>query len=473
MLILLLLVPLIAGLLAWILPSKYARYFALISAMITAWVTSVMISEYYEVGHYLLQFDWIPSVGAHFSMGLSSWNVTFLGLAAVVYLLVFVWTFGKKYHNEGAFYALLCFSQIGITGVFLSYDALLFYLFWELALIPMYFLVARWGRARRIEISFKFFIYTFLGSVMMLVALFYMYYQHGQTFDWNTWKAHSANISFTDQCWLFALLIIGVGVKIPIFPLHSWQSETYKTAPKPVTVVLSALMSKMGIFAFIHWIMYMLPDATQSSSNFMIGLLVIGILYASLIAIATKSMVRILAFSSIAHFSLMMMGLFCAPATALPAVGFQIVSHGLVVMALWMIIDKIEYAYDSDMLDKIGGGLAATSPRLAIFFVFFAFANVGLPLTMNFVGEFILLKSIFVHSPSLMLLAGLSVIFGAIYMLRMLRMTLYGDHPAQTIHLDRMETVVLVVLVMGVVYFGIYPYPILEVVEHIPQEILP
>ncbi len=467
--ILLLFIPLIAGLLAWLFPSRYAAGISVVSNALVAILVSSVISDLYELGAHSISLPWMTEIHSRFALGIHSLNATFLALSAIVYLLVSLWTLNKNYKDSSAFYALLSFSQVGVMGVFLSMDALLFYLFWELALIPMYFLVARWGSGDATKISFRFFIYTFVGSVLMLVALFYLYYQHGQTFEWVYWMEHASDLSASSQRWMLVLMLLGLGVKIPIFPLHSWQASTYKSAPRPVTVVLSALMSKMGVFGLIHWMMYILPSGFEWATPFMVGLAIVGILYASLVAMDSGSMVRVLAFSSIAHLGLMVLGLFATPERALSAVAFQILSHGLVVMALWMLVEKIEDAYGSDEFGKISGGLASTSSSLALFMVFFAFANVGLPLTMNFVGEYMLLFAAYLYKPMAMVLAGLSVIFGAVYMLRFLRKILYGNKTAPTIALSSLEMAIMSVLVIAVLLYGVYPYPVLQLTEQIPD----
>ncbi len=473
LLVLLFIVPLLSAILSMISGNARSKNIALIGAFITSIVAALVMVEYNHGMLLEVKKLWMPSLHSYFHVRVSSGNILFILLNAFSFLAVYAWSYSRNWENARTFFGLMALCQMAMFGVFLSYDALLFYFFWELALIPAYFLCSRWGSGDRIRISFRFFIFTFIGSILMLMAIFYLYYQHGHSFDWTTWVRQSQQISARDWAWLFWFIFIGLAVKIPLFPLHSWQSDTYTIAPKPVLMILSAVMAKMGVFGMIQWLIYVLPEAVAQYQHFLVVLALVGILYASFIALVDGRLIRVLAFSSIAHLSLMVMAIFSHPELGVSAAIFQSISHAAVVLGLWMLVDKIVQRYGTDELVQIGGGLASTSPSLALFFVFFAFANVGLPLTMSFIGEFQLFYSVFRYDVVLMLLAASSVIWSAAYMLRINRKLLFGENPsAGLIRFDTTQITILSMLLVFLIYFGVYPHDILALLSGIHDSII-
>jgi NADH-quinone oxidoreductase subunit M len=416
--------------------------------------------------------NWMPALGAQFSLSVDGMAAMLCLLTGIVFPIVLLLQRSKQIEHSAAYYGLILLSQAGLMGVFLASDALLFYFFWELALIPVYFLCSRWGGERRIAVTFKFFVYTFVGSLMMLSALIYLSLQTNgvNAMSWTNIVAAGKALPLAQQHILFVLLFLAFAIKMPIFPLHTWQPDAYEQAPTQVTIILSALMVKMGIYAVLRWLMPVLPEATAYWSDTIMTLSIIGIVYASLIAMVQTNIKRLVAYSSIAH-----MGLMCAAAFAGTELGHhgllvQMFNHGINIAAMWVVVSLVEERYGTQDLSKMGG-LATTAPAIAIALVIISFANIALPLTNGFIGEFMLFSGIFQSASSyhvvFMVVAGLGIILGAIYTLSMVQKVAYGQaheginlvaKPAPA------EMLALVVLITLIIALGIFPQPLLDLV---------
>jgi NADH-quinone oxidoreductase subunit M len=349
--------------------------------------------------------------------------------------------------------------EMALVGVFASFDGLMFYIFWEMALIPAWFICALWGGNDRIRITFKFFIYTFTGSLFMLVALIWVYLQtpapHSFGFEW----MRSALLAPGEQSWVFAAFFLAFAIKIPVFPFHTWQPDTYTESPPAGSMLLAGIMLKMGIFGIIRWLLPICPLAVQQYSPLVMTLGVIGIVYASVIAIRQQDLKRLVAYSSIAHVGLIATGVFALSVHAMQGAVIQMVSHGINIVGLFVIIDAIERRTGTRDIGKLGG-IATKAPRLAIFFMIILLGSVALPLTNGFVGEFLLLLGIFEGHVALATIAGLTIILSAVYMLWMYQRTMLGpvsDVTANISDLTRTEMVVLVPLVVLIFWIGINP----------------
>jgi len=366
----------------------------------------------------------------------------------------------------------MLFTQTGLLGVFLAGDALLFYFFWELALIPVYFLCSIWGGEKRIAVTFKFFIYTFLGSLFMLIGIILVYtHTADQSFAIQSFK--EASLSGGQQLTAFALFFTAFAIKMPIFPLHTWQPDAYEQSPTAVTMVLSAVMVKMGLYGVMRWLMPLFPDAFAAHSNFVVILSVIGILYASFIAIRQDDMKRLIAYSSIAHIGLMSAALFANNEIGAQGVLIQLFSHGVNVLGLWIIADIIEQQTGTRSLKEMGG-LAKQNPTLAILLVGFAFANIALPLTNAFIGEFLMFNSLFQFKPWIAAAAGVSVVLAAIYTLNMVQKCAYGEVSEKMSKMQAPNVpaqFVLIVLLIVVIISGVYPAPLFDLTADTLQQL--
>ena len=462
--VLLILIPLISGLITFFLKNeKTVKSWALLSSIATLIVS--LFSLGMLPGNSQLSYDtqWLPLLGSRFSVLLDGMGKMITLLTAISFPVIFAATYKNTYSKPGSFYALMLLSQAGLMGVFCAADLLLFYFFWELALIPVYFLSSIWGGEKRIQVTFKFFIYTFVGSLLMLLGVLYVYFQ---TPGHSLAMSQVYNLTFPQgkETFMFWLFFIAFAIKMPIFPFHTWQPDTYEQAPTAVTMVLSAIMVKMGVFAVIRWLLPMFPDASQSMSHFVILLAVIGMLYASLIAIKQDDIKRLIAYSSIAHIGLMGAAMFTLDSSAMQGVIFQMFAHGINVLGLWITADVIEKQTGTRKFSELGG-LAQKSPTLAILFVIMALANIALPLTNAFIGEFLMFSGLFKYNIWMASIALISIILAAVYTLWMVQKVFYGDATDSTLPVVTLPTgtrLMLMILVVVILVFGVYPQPMIN-----------
>lgn len=473
--------PLIAGLLCFIFKSqKNSKALALGSSIITLVISSLTLV--YANDKYLSgladNYVWLKYLGASFNIGLDGMGHLLTFLTAFAFPLIFVATYNKEYKNASSFYGLMLLSQAGLMGVFMAMDALVFYFFWELALIPVYFLASMWGGERRIQATFKFFVYTFAGSLLMLVGIIYLYLQTANTPDADHSFAMSTfynlKLSVTQQNWLFWLFFIAFAIKMPVFPFHTWQPDAYEQSPTAVTMVLSGIMVKMGVFAVMRWLLPVFPEAVQKFDNIVIALSVFGMLYASLIAIKQDDIKRLVAYSSIAHIGLMSAAMFTNSATGIQGVIIQMFSHGINIIGLWMVVELLERQTGVRKISQLGG-VAHKAPVLTIALVIIALANIALPLTNAFVGEFMMFNGLFTYNIWVTAAAGISIILAAVYTLNMVQKVFYGETNALTASIKEIawnEKVVLAIIIVAIFLMGLYPQPVFELTHDMADKLI-
>lgn len=461
-LVLLILIPFISGALSFLWKGRSVKVLAMVSALFSLAV-ALMACKAFMNGALYFDMPWIRSLGARFSLDADGMAVVLVLLTALVYPLIFLSQWGRPTESLSRFTGLMLLSQAGITGVFLAEDMLLFYFFWELALIPVYFLASGWGGEKRIPVTFKFFIYTFLGSLMMLAGLIYLYLNTpDRSFDYDAIVAAGQSLDLLRQQVLFWFLFAAFAVKMPVFPFHTWQPDAYVQSAIPVTIVLSAVMAKMGLFAAVKWLLPVVPQAVDHWSNFVMILAVTGILYASVLALVQSDLKRLAAYSSIAHIGLMALGIFAQNEIATNGLIFQMFNHGVNITGIWIIIGMIEERYGTRNMRELGG-MAGVAPVLTVALVILAFANIALPLTNSFVGEFMLFHGIFEsNNPNhitFMVLAGTAIILGAAYTLNMVQKVAYGQDKKDLRIADARvnETIGLGAIILIVLLLGVYP----------------
>jgi len=415
---------------------------------------------------------WLPNLNSRFILHADGLSKILILLTAISFPAILLATANNEYKNRNVFLSLLLFTEAGLMGVFLAADGLLFYFFWELALIPIYFLCSIWGGEKRIAITFKFFIYTFLGSLFMLAGILFL---NAQTSD-HSFLINSfihANLTSGEQVTAFALFFIAFAIKMPIFPLHTWQPDAYEQSPTAVTMVMSAVMVKMGLYGILRWLMPLFPAAFMAHTHVVVLLSVIGILYASFIAIRQDDIKRLIAYSSIAHIGLMNAALFTHTQIAIQGALIQLFSHGINVLGLWMVADIIEQQTGTRSMQQLGG-LAKKQPTLAILLVGFALANIALPLTNSFVGEFLMFTGLFQFNPWMAACAGVSVVLAAIYTLNMVQKVAYGaiSEKINTMQApNKGAQAVLIILLIIVLATGVYPQPLFSLTADTLQEL--
>ncbi|MCW3111011.1 MAG: NADH-quinone oxidoreductase subunit [Segetibacter sp.] len=470
--VLLIVIPLVTGLLSFFMKEeRSAKAFALLSSVATLAVSLISLIQ---TGSQLsCDTAWLPMLGSRFSVSLDGMGKILTLLTAVSFPIIFASTYNNQYKSPNAFYGFMLLTQAGLMGVFCATDLFLFYFFWELALIPAYFLCSKWGGEKRIPVTFKFFVYTFLGSLLMLVGILYVYYR---TPDHSFALASLHNLSLTsgEENFIFWLFFIAFAIKMPVFPFHTWQPDTYEQAPTAVTMVLSGIMVKMGVFAVIRWLLPMFPAASVRMADIIMILAVTGMIYASLIAIRQDDMKRLVAYSSIAHIGLMAASMFTGSASGMQGVIFQMFAHGVNIIGLWIVIDVIEQQLGTRKFSELGG-LAQKAPALAILFVIMCFANIALPLTNSFVGEFLMFNSVFRHSVLLGAVACISIILAAVYTLWMVQKVFYGEVRSEesiALTVPVNTQLMLAILVALVLIFGVYPQPMINLTSDTVTKII-
>mgnify|MGYP001554821354 FL=1 len=472
-------IPFVTGLIAiFIKNDKSVKMFALLSSIATLAV-SIISLFYSDIAHHPeffydnnVSYVWMPYIGSSFSVGLDGMGFLVTFLTALSYPLIFAATYKTQYKNSNAFFALMLLSQAGIMGVFVATDALLFYFFWELALIPIYFLCSKWGGERRVQATFKFFVYTFLGSLLMLVGIIYVYVHTtsvspDSVHSFSLHSFYNVLLSPHQQSWVFWLFFIAFAVKIPIFPLHTWQPDVYEQSNYPAVMVLSGVMVKMGVFGMIRWLLPIFPAAVAKYNHFVIVLCIIGILYASCIALYQNDLKRFVAWSSIAHLGLMGAAIFSVNSLGLQGGMVEMLNHGINILALWIIVDIIEKKTGVRKITELGG-LGVKSPVLALFLVIIAFANIALPLSNSFVGEFLMFSGLFQLNKWFAAFAVLGIVLSAFYMLAMVQKVFYGKVNGLTekvTSISMTQRIVLFVIVISIIFLGIYPEPVIHLTQ--------
>ena len=461
--------PLVAGVLSFFIKKEGApRNISLLSSILSLAIViaSLLFSGQQHSVLNQVSYIWMPDLGSSFGFILDGLTKILCLLTAIVFPLVLLVINKDDYKNSNAFYGLLMLTQCGLMGVFMATDALVFYFFWELALIPVYFLSSIWGGEKRIKATFKFFIYTFIGSLFLLIGILYLYLKTpNQSF--NLAAFYNLRLSAPEQHWLFFLFFIAFAIKMPIFPLHTWQPDAYEQAPRPVTMIMSSIMVKMGVFGLIRWLLPLFPLAVKDYNTGIVLLITVGMIYASLIAIYQDSIKRLIAYSSIAHIGLMAAGIFSLKEIALQGVILQMFNHGINIVALWIAADFLERQTGVTQISQLGG-VAQKAAKLTVFLVIAAMANIALPLTNAFVGEFTIFNGLYKFNPWLAALAGVSIILSAVYTLNMIKNIFYGELvPATTEVKDIGRTHILVFSIITLLVFvvGIYPTPIFKIIQ--------
>jgi NADH-quinone oxidoreductase subunit M len=401
------------------------------------------------------------------SLHLSMDGISLLPVILTVFLtpLIIVISFSQAHERPGLFYGLILLMEMAFIGVFTTTNGLAFYIFWELALIPAWLICAMWGGKDRIRITFKFFIYTFTGSLSMLGALLYVYSATPGVHSFEFSALYQASLTATQQTWIFWALFFAFAVKIPIFPFHSWQPDTYTESPLAGTLLLAGIMLKMGTYGLIRVLLPIAPLALVNSGTIALWVSIAGIVYASVIAIMQKDMKRLIAYASIAHVGLIAAAIFSSTFYGLQGALLQMLAHGINVTALFFMIDLYERRTGSRTMGT-HSGIARKAPWFAAFFLIFILATIALPLTNGFVGEFMMMMGIFQVQPWMAAVAGLGIIFGAVYMLWMYQRTILGpgsDEPFAD--LNRTEILISLILLITVMWMGIYPNTFLKVSE--------
>lgn len=477
LIVLLILIPFIGGLLAMMMPENKVHLQAIGFSVVT-FVLSMAVYFFYthqtEGVELSYNVSWIEAIGSRFSIGIGngdSLSLLMVILTGLVFPLIFLSLLNKQPAKPSTFYGLMMMAQAGLMGVFLAKDALLFYVFWEVALIPVYFLSSMYGGPRRIPVTFKFFVYTFVGSLLMLVGILLIYQQTPiHSFDWDSFVSVGRSMPAEKQNWLFWLLFLSFAIKIPIFPFHTWQPDAYEESATPVTIVLSGIMVKMGLFAVIRWLLPILPLGCEKWMNVVLLLSVISIVYSSCLALVQTNIKRVIAYSSIAHVGLMCAAIFSHQLVGIQGAAIQMFNHGITITGMWILVAILEDRLQTQDMRKMGG-IASISPWFSVSLVIASLANIGFQMTNGFVGEFMMFNGLFkTDSPYhfvFTVFAGTGIILAATYTLNMVQKVAYGglnEHTSLFKDLTINEKIVMGIVLLLIIGLGFYPKVLMDLI---------
>ncbi|MFD2161897.1 NuoM family protein [Paradesertivirga mongoliensis] len=447
--------------------SQSARTVALIWSLLSLGLTIFLLAGFQQHSsrfQYSVDYSWLSSYGIRFRAGIDGISMLMVLLTNGLMPLIILSSFKHHYKNPGVFYGLILFMQSGLLLVFTALDAFLFYIGWEAALIPIYFICAIWGGENRIKVNLKFFIYTMGGSLIMLLGIIYMYL-HTPYKSFSIESFYNLNLDAGTQGWIFWAFFIAFAIKMPVFPFHTWQPDTYTEAPTAGTMLLSGIMLKMGIYGVIRWLIPIAPLGFVEWGQVAIILSIIGIVYASIIAFTQKDLKRLVAYSSIAHVGLISAGIFAWNDQGLQGAMIQMINHGINVFGLFFIIDIISRRLNTREISSMGG-IAKVAPQFAIAFLIILLGTVALPLTNGFIGEFLLLLGVYKYNIGAAGVAGLTIIFGAVYMFRTYQRVMLGETNELTAafaEIGGTEKFVLYTVCALVILIGVYPQPLLDI----------
>ena len=452
------------------------RWMALVAAVASFLVTIPLITGF-DTTTAAMQFvenqPWIERFNIHYHLGVDGISMWFVPLTAFITIIVVIsaWEVIETRVNQymGAF---LILSGL-MVGVFSALDGMLFYVFFEATLIPMYIIIGVWGGPNRVYAAFKFFLYTLAGSLLMLIALLYLYYQSAGSFDIQTW--HKLPLSASAQTWLFFAFLAAFSVKVPMWPVHTWLPDAHVEAPTGGSVVLAAIMLKLGCYGFLRFSLPIAPDAAREWSWLIIAMSLIAVVYIGLVALVQKDMKKLVAYSSIAHMGFVTLGFFIFNELGVSGALVQMISHGFVSGAMFLCIGVL---YDRVHSREIAsyGGVVNTMPTFAAFAVFFGMANCGLPATAGFVGEWMVILGTVKANFWLGSIAATALVFGAAYTLWMIKRVYFGDIANDDVRaltdINSREFLMLAVLAVATLYMGLYPKPFTDVMHNSVVELL-
>ena len=445
------------------------RWLALVGAVVSLFVTLPLYSGFVAdtaAMQFVEKAQWIDRFNVFYHLGVDGISLWFIPLTAFITVIVVIsaWEVITERVNQymGAF---LILSGLMI-GVFSALDGMLFYVFFEATLIPMYLIIGVWGGSNKIYAAFKFFLYTLLGSLLMLVALVYLYHRAGASFDIATW--HALPLEKTPQTLLFFAFLAAFAVKVPMWPVHTWLPDVHVEAPTGGSAVLAAIMLKLGAYGFLRFSMPIAPDASHEWAGLMIGLSLVAVVYVGLVAMVQKDMKKLVAYSSVAHMGFVTLGFFVFSDLGVSGAVVQMIAHGFVSAAMFLSIGVL---YDRMHSRQIAdyGGVVNTMPKFSAFVLLFVMANCGLPGTAGFVGEWMVILAAVKFSFWVGLLAATALIFGAAYSLWMFKRVYLGapgnDQVKQLVDINAREFFMLTLLAAAVLFMGVYPKPFTDVMN--------
>ena len=411
---------------------------------------------------------WIPSIGAEYSLGVDGFSALLVLLTTLMGSIAVLSSWTAITERVKEYYIFLLVLQTGMIGAFVALDFLLFFLFWEVMLVPMYFLIGIWGSDRRLYSAIKFFLFTLVGSVVMLLGILAVYfYQYSVTgvYTFDVTQFHELNLPVDLQWWVFLAFFFGFAVKVPMFPFHTWLPDAHTDAPTAGSVILAAVLLKMGTYGFIRFSLPILPEATRAFVPMMIWLSIIGIIYGALVAMAQRDWKRLVAYSSVSHMGMVTLGMFALTPVGITGSIVQQINHGISTGALFLIVGIVYERRHTREISEYGG-LSKVMPVFAAVFLIMTMSSIGLPTLNGFIGEILILQGVFVVSKVWAAVAASGIVLGAAYMLWLYQRTMFGqvENPKNEglADLNMRELATFVPLIVLAVWIGLYPSPFLR-----------
>jgi NADH-quinone oxidoreductase subunit M len=450
------------------LASKVALFFGLVSAV----ASFVLLNQYNAGVNINFISPWISKPAVSFALTADGLSLVMLLLTTILTPIIIFSSFGNQYQNSKSFYALVLFMSFAMVGTFLASDGLVYYIFWELALVPIYFIALIWGNGNadeRKKAVVKFFIYTLAGSLFMLVAFVYLYQKAG---SFLIQDLYALNLSSSEQFWIFLAFFLAYAIKIPLIPFHTWQANVYQKAPTVGTMLLSGIMLKMGLYSVIRWQLPLAPVTAHEYKYLLIGIGLVGVVYGSIVALKQRDLKKLLAYSSLAHVGLIASGTYALNLDGFRGAVLQMIAHGFVVVGLFFVAEIISRRYDTRVISEMGG-IRAQAPKFTSLFLILVLASVALPTTFNFIGEFTVLYSLSTVNIWFAVVGGTTIILGAYYMLKMFQHAMLGETNVKVFtDVTANEAISLLIIVGVLFFFGMYPKPINDLITPALEQIL-
>jgi NADH-quinone oxidoreductase subunit M len=472
----LLILLLIGSIATYFSGEKLAPKVALLFSLSAFGISIYLLNNYSNNVNISYLRNWMEYPKVYLAFQADGLSLAMVLLTTTLLPLIIFSSFGSPISNSvketKGFYSLVLFMAFAMVGTFLSADGLLYYIFWELSLLPIYFIALIWGNgdlAQRKKAVLKFFIYTLAGSLFMLIAFAYLYHKTNSFLLGNLLNLRLKPI---EQIWIFSAFFLAYAIKIPIIPFHTWQAKVYQKAPTVGTMLLSGIMLKMGLFSVIRWQIPITPQASKMLMPYVIGLSIAGVIYGSIVALRQKNLKKLLAYSSLAHVGLIAAGCYTLTLDGLTGAVYQMIAHGFVIVGLFFIAEIIYRRYETGKISEMGG-IRSQSPKFTSLFMILVLASVALPGTFNFVGEFTVLYSLSQTNIWFAVFGGTTIILGAYYMLKMFQNVMLGETNVKLFaEITSNETIILVVILGILLFFGLYPKPIVDLITPSIKDIL-
>jgi NADH-quinone oxidoreductase subunit M len=481
---LLIFAPLIGAVIIALIPARQTDTIkgTTLIVSIIVFILSLFLWADFEVVANPIQMEvnipWVTSLGIHYHLGIDGISLLLIMLTTVLMPLCVLSSWKSITEGVKGFNISLLLLMTGMIGVFCALDLFLFYIFWEVMLVPMYFLIGVWGGPKRVYAAIKFVLFTMFGSLLMLVALLYLYFSYFSQFGEYTFdmlKLIHLNLPFTPQVWMFAAFALAFAIKVPLWPLHTWLPDAHVQAPTAGSVILAGVLLKMGTYGFIRICLPIFPDASLAAIPYISVLSVIAIIYGALVSMVQKDIKSLVAFSSVSHMGFVMLGLFAMNTEAVQGSVIQMINHGVSTGALFLLVGMIYERRHTRMIADFGG-IAKVMPLFSAVFMIVMLSSIGLPGTNGFVGEFLILLGTFKANAVYGIVAASGVIFAACYMLWMYQRVIFGKvtnpENQKLLDIDWRERLIMLPLVVLIFFIGIYPKPLFDRMEPAVRQVL-